>query len=173
MADNTRPVLLTRASGKVARGIIPLLTEHGWSLRLTDIAPFADPLPANAEFVAANLGGNRRYSGSGRGHARHRPPRGPGRIRGARAYHRTEHQGRSHSFRGRPGREYPGGERLFKSRHRLLLADDVSGYLGPAPPRQLLRPVQGLWLAGRSLLLRPLQNRERVDSDRIVLRSAH
>ena len=55
MADNTRPVLLTGSSGKVARGIIPLLTEHGWSLRLTDIAPLDDPLPANAEFVAANL----------------------------------------------------------------------------------------------------------------------
>ena len=56
MADEARSVLLTGASGKVARGIIPMLADHGWPLRLTDIAPFDDPLPANAEFVAADLG---------------------------------------------------------------------------------------------------------------------
>ncbi|QHE83440.1 NAD-dependent epimerase/dehydratase family protein [Hydrogenophaga sp. BPS33] len=49
------PVLITGASGKLGRDLIPSLIARGWRLRLTDIAPFPDPLPANAEFIAADL----------------------------------------------------------------------------------------------------------------------
>lgn len=55
MTEFSKPVLLTGASGKVARAIIPFLIEHGWSLRLTDLAPFPDQIPKNCEFFPANL----------------------------------------------------------------------------------------------------------------------
>jgi uronate dehydrogenase len=51
-----RPVLLTGASGALGRQLAAGLSAEGWVLRLTDIAPFPDPLPANATFEAADLG---------------------------------------------------------------------------------------------------------------------
>jgi uronate dehydrogenase len=50
-----RPVLLTGASGALGRVLAKALAEAGWTLRLTDIAPFPDPLPARARFVRADL----------------------------------------------------------------------------------------------------------------------
>ncbi len=51
----TRPVLLTGASGALGRKLAAFLGARGWTLRLTDIAPFPDPMPANASFVRADL----------------------------------------------------------------------------------------------------------------------
>lgn len=51
----SRPVLLTGASGNLGRVLARELTAAGWTLRLTDIAPFPDPLPPRATFVRADL----------------------------------------------------------------------------------------------------------------------
>lgn len=53
--DTTRPVLLTGASGALGRQLTRALAAEGFVLRLTDIAPFPDPLPAGASFVKADL----------------------------------------------------------------------------------------------------------------------
>ena len=55
MSDPIRPVFLTGASGALGRQITKGLGALGWALRLTDIKPFPDPLPATASFVAADL----------------------------------------------------------------------------------------------------------------------
>jgi uronate dehydrogenase len=56
MADQpAKPVLLTGASGALGRQIAAYLGERGWKLRLTDIVPFPDPLPAGASFTRADL----------------------------------------------------------------------------------------------------------------------
>ena len=52
---SARPVLLTGASGALGRQIAAHLGGLGWSLVLTDIAPFPDPVPEHARFVAADL----------------------------------------------------------------------------------------------------------------------
>ena len=51
-----KPVLLTGASGALGRVLVRALGAAGWRLRLTDRAPFPDPLPAGASFTAADLG---------------------------------------------------------------------------------------------------------------------
>ncbi|MBX9698383.1 MAG: NAD(P)-dependent oxidoreductase [Acetobacteraceae bacterium] len=50
-----RPVLLTGASGALGRMLAAALGAEGWTLRLTDIAPFPDPLPQGARFIRADL----------------------------------------------------------------------------------------------------------------------
>ena len=56
MSDlSTKPALLTGASGALGRKLAAFLGARGWTLRLTDIAPFPDPMPANASFVRADL----------------------------------------------------------------------------------------------------------------------
>lgn len=50
-----RPVLLTGASGALGRVLAEALGRLGWTLRLTDIVPFPDPLPPGASFEAADL----------------------------------------------------------------------------------------------------------------------
>lgn len=50
-----RHVLLTGASGTLGRLLAPRLSARGYALRLSDIAPFPDPLPQGAEFVEADL----------------------------------------------------------------------------------------------------------------------
>lgn len=54
MAES-RPVLLTGASGALGRVLAQTLTRAGRTVRMTDIAPFADPLPDNASFTRADL----------------------------------------------------------------------------------------------------------------------
>ena len=57
MADRpSKPVLLTGASGALGRKIAAYLGGLGWTLRLTDIAPFPDALPPGASFTRADLG---------------------------------------------------------------------------------------------------------------------
>ena len=51
----TKPVLLTGASGNLGRMLTKALAAEGWTLRLTDIAPFPDPVPAGAAFTRADL----------------------------------------------------------------------------------------------------------------------
>jgi uronate dehydrogenase len=54
MSDRpAKPVLITGASGNLGRQLARGLS--GWSLRLTDITPFPDPLPAQARFTRADL----------------------------------------------------------------------------------------------------------------------
>ncbi len=54
MSDRpAKPVLITGAAGNLGRQLARGL--DGWSLRLTDIAPFPDPLPAGASFTRADL----------------------------------------------------------------------------------------------------------------------
>src|SRR3954466_15058186 len=56
MSDKpAKPVLLTGASGALGRVLTRSLSADGWTLRLTDIAPFSDPVPAGASFTAADL----------------------------------------------------------------------------------------------------------------------
>ena len=50
-----KPVFLTGASGNLGRMLTRALAAQGWALRLTDIAPFPDPLPAGATFTRADL----------------------------------------------------------------------------------------------------------------------
>ena len=50
-----RPILLTGASGNLGRAMAPALARHGWTLRLTDIAPFPDALPPGATFTKLDL----------------------------------------------------------------------------------------------------------------------
>jgi len=51
----TKPILLTGASGNLGRMLARELAAAGHTLRLTDIAPFPDPLPPGARFVKADL----------------------------------------------------------------------------------------------------------------------
>jgi uronate dehydrogenase len=51
-----KPVLLTGASGNLGRFLAKTLAEAGWTLRLSDLAPFPDTLPPRAAFVRADLG---------------------------------------------------------------------------------------------------------------------
>ena len=52
----SRPVLLTGASGALGRQLVAYLGGRlGWTLRLTDIAPFPDALPPACRFVRAEL----------------------------------------------------------------------------------------------------------------------
>jgi uronate dehydrogenase len=51
----TKPVLLTGASGNLGRMLAKALAAEGWSLRLTDITPFPDAVPAGATFTRADL----------------------------------------------------------------------------------------------------------------------
>jgi uronate dehydrogenase len=52
---SAKPVLLTGASGALGRQLTRALGQLGWTLRLTDIAPFPDPLPKGAAFTRADL----------------------------------------------------------------------------------------------------------------------
>jgi uronate dehydrogenase len=57
MADKpTKPVLLTGASGALGRHLAKYLGAAGWTVRLTDIVPFPDPIPSGATFTRADLG---------------------------------------------------------------------------------------------------------------------
>lgn len=51
----TAPILLTGASGALGRQLTRKLGEAGYTLRLTDIAPFPDALPPGAAFTQADL----------------------------------------------------------------------------------------------------------------------
>ncbi|MBU6497005.1 MAG: NAD(P)-dependent oxidoreductase [Rhodospirillales bacterium] len=56
MTDHpAKPVLLTGASGNLGRYLARSLAARGWTLRLTDIAAFPDPLPPGATFTRADL----------------------------------------------------------------------------------------------------------------------
>jgi uronate dehydrogenase len=55
MVHPQKPVLLTGASGNLGRVLAQGLAAQGWTLRLTDITPFPDPLPPRASFVRADL----------------------------------------------------------------------------------------------------------------------
>lgn len=56
MPDATaKPVLLTGASGALGRVLAKSLPTDGFTLRLTDIAAFPDPIPPNATFTRADL----------------------------------------------------------------------------------------------------------------------
>jgi len=50
-----KPVLMTGASGNLGRALTRALGAQGWTLRLSDIAAFPDPLPAGATFTRADL----------------------------------------------------------------------------------------------------------------------
>ncbi|HET6183742.1 MAG TPA: NAD(P)-dependent oxidoreductase [Acetobacteraceae bacterium] len=56
MSDKpAKPVLITGASGNLGRQLAQGLGAAGWALRLTDIKPFPDALPAGASFTQADL----------------------------------------------------------------------------------------------------------------------
>ena len=50
-----KPVLLTGASGALGRVLARSLAAEGWTLRMTDIAPFPDQMPPRADFTRADL----------------------------------------------------------------------------------------------------------------------
>lgn len=50
-----KPVLLTGASGALGRALTKSLAAEGWTLKLTDIVPFPDTIPAGASFTRADL----------------------------------------------------------------------------------------------------------------------
>lgn len=49
------PILITGASGALGRQLTQKLATAGYTLRLTDIAPFPDPLPPGVTFTPADL----------------------------------------------------------------------------------------------------------------------
>ena len=49
------PILITGASGSLGRQLTTRLASAGYTLRLTDIAPFPDALPPGAAFTQADL----------------------------------------------------------------------------------------------------------------------
>ena len=51
----TKPVLITGAAGNLGRALTQFLAAEGWTLRLTDIVPFPDPVPPGAVFTKADL----------------------------------------------------------------------------------------------------------------------
>ena len=51
-----KPVLLTGASGALGRQLVKALSAEGWTLRLSDVVPFPDPLPEKASFTRCDLG---------------------------------------------------------------------------------------------------------------------
>ena len=51
----SKPVLLTGASGNIGRFLAKTLAEAGWTLRLSDLAPYPEPLPPRATFRRVNL----------------------------------------------------------------------------------------------------------------------
>lgn len=51
----SKPVLLTGASGALGRQLAATLGKLGWTLRLTDIVPFPDAIPAGSTFTRADL----------------------------------------------------------------------------------------------------------------------
>jgi uronate dehydrogenase len=51
----SKPILLTGASGNLGRMLAKALAAEGWTLRLTDITPFPDPIPTGASFIRADL----------------------------------------------------------------------------------------------------------------------
>ena len=51
----SRPVLVTGASGALGRQLARHFGALGWTVRLTDIVPFPDPVPAGSTFTAADL----------------------------------------------------------------------------------------------------------------------
>ncbi|MFC0410667.1 NAD-dependent epimerase/dehydratase family protein [Roseomonas elaeocarpi] len=55
MTKPAKPVLLTGASGNLGRMLARELGAKGWTLRLTDLTPFPDPLPEGATFTRADL----------------------------------------------------------------------------------------------------------------------
>ncbi len=55
MSRETKPVLLTGASGALGSMLAARLAEWGWDLVLTDIRPFPGALPARARFRQADL----------------------------------------------------------------------------------------------------------------------
>ncbi len=55
MTAPARPVLLTGAAGALGRMLAQALAAQGWTLRLTDIAAFPDPLPPRASFQRLDL----------------------------------------------------------------------------------------------------------------------
>ena len=55
MSHPHKPVLLTGASGTIGRLLAQRLAALGWSLRLSDIAPFPDPLPPGAMYTQADI----------------------------------------------------------------------------------------------------------------------
>lgn len=55
MTEHAKPVLLTGASGKLGRMLARALSTQGYRVRLTDIAPFPDPIPPGATFTRADL----------------------------------------------------------------------------------------------------------------------
>ena len=50
-----KPILLTGAAGALGRVLTAGLAASGYTLRLTDIHAFPDPLPPGATFEAADL----------------------------------------------------------------------------------------------------------------------
>ncbi|WBV43338.1 NAD(P)-dependent oxidoreductase [Pseudoroseomonas cervicalis] len=56
MSDSPKTVLITGASGNLGRMLARAFSARGYALRLTDIKPFPDELPATARFVTADLG---------------------------------------------------------------------------------------------------------------------
>jgi uronate dehydrogenase len=52
---DVKPILLNGASGNLGRALTKGLAALGWTLVLTDIKPFPDPLPAGARFEPLDL----------------------------------------------------------------------------------------------------------------------
>jgi uronate dehydrogenase len=55
VVDMSQPIMLTGASGALGMQLASGLSAEGWQLRLTDIAPFRQPLPRLATFERADL----------------------------------------------------------------------------------------------------------------------
>jgi uronate dehydrogenase len=55
MPDLARPIMLTGASGNLGRQLARALAAEGFALRLSDIKPFPDQVPAGARFTLVDV----------------------------------------------------------------------------------------------------------------------
>ena len=164
-----KPVLLTGASGALGRVLTKSLAAEGWTLRLTDIAPFPDAVPAGATFTRADLNDGvtilRLAEGCGAiihlgGVSVERPFEevlGPN-IRGL--YHIYEAARREHARVVFASSNHSIG---FHERSRV----DRRRYAVPA--RRVLRIVEGLWRADGAPVLVQARGGERVHPHRLAV----
>ncbi len=162
-----KPVLLTGASGALGRVLTKSLSALGWTLVLTDIAPFPDPVPAGCRFTRADLSNGvdilRLAEGCGAiihlgGVSVERP---------FEEVHRPQHPRPLSHLRSRPAREGARDLRLVQPLDRLPRTDREHTGRHAVPARRLLRLVEGLWRADGPAVLVQARGRERVHPHRL------
>ena len=168
-----KPVLLTGASGNLGRMLTKALAAEGWTLRLTDITPFPDPVPARRDVHPRRSERWRDDPAPGGGLRRDRPSRrriGRAAVRGSA---RPEHSRPVSHLRSRAARTCTGDFRLVQPFHRLSRTHRIDWRRHAIPARRVLRPVQGLRRTDGPLVLVQARRRERLHPHRLLFPGAN